>query len=125
MFPSRYFNPRYWAKRYWSKAPSTAPGTVPLTLLTRSRSTTFITPNFSPTPDCVNAFEGRIELDFATLGLLNDSSTAVLGQLYPIARFEGIIDSTGLSFEGLLTDEIAFNGIRTDIIGFQGILCNC
>ena len=79
-FSSSSFGPSAFSGDAFDIADAVSPG-VPLTLLTRSRSTTFITPNFSPTPDCVSAFKGRIQLDFAALGLLNNSETAVLGQL--------------------------------------------
>jgi hypothetical protein len=123
-FSSGSFDPLAFSGDAFDLDAVVSPG-VPLTLLTRSGSNTFVLPNFSPTPNCFTAFSGEIDITAAYQGLLNDSSTAVLGQLYPIARFEGIIDASSTAFNGLLTDNEPFNGSLTDKAGFQGIICNC
>jgi len=101
MFAARYFNPRYWAARYWAKIGKTL------------------------TPDCFAAFqgeitpsegfEGEIELNLAVNGFVNDSDTAVIGTIYPVARFEGTIDPS----------DTGFNGTITDKDGFDGTICDC
>ena len=45
MFPTRYFNPRYWAKRFWPKVGATS--SIPLGVVSQSKGTAFLIPNFS------------------------------------------------------------------------------
>lgn len=78
-----------------------------------------------PSPDCFVAFqgqitpsegfEGEIELNLAVVGIINDADTAVIGAIYPVARFEGIIDPR----------DTGFNGTITDKDGFIGKMCDC
>ena len=78
-----------------------------------------------PSPDCFVAFQGEItpeagfqgeiELNLAVNGFINDDPTAVIGTIYPVARFEGIIDSS----------DTGFNGTITDKDGFIGTMCDC
>lgn len=102
MFASRYFNPRYWAERFWAKVGGSA-----------------------PSPDCFAAFQGEItpesgfqgeiELNLAVSGFINNEAIAVIGTIYPVARFEGIIDPS----------DTGFNGTITDKDGFTGTICDC
>jgi hypothetical protein len=78
----------------------------------------------APSPDCYVGFQGAITdsagyvglvtSSIGYTGLIADTATATQGHIYPVARYQGIIDSTGLSFEGQITDKD----------GFEGVICN-
>jgi len=79
----------------------------------------------APSPDCILAFNGKIQesvgyqgliddTSTAVVGLINDEATAVYGTIYPQAAFTGEI-----------TDREGYVGEVTDKAGFKGVICEC
>lgn len=106
MFPKRYFTLRYWTERYWSKGSQPPPSSQDLIAITKSKSNTFVIPNFNPTPDCFIGFIGTI--------IDADEALGFVGTITDTTAFVGSIDAT----------DAGFNGTITDINGFRGDICH-
>ena len=87
------------------------------------------------TPDCYAGFNGQITGRSSYLGAIDDSSTAVIGEITQTLAVTGIVtDRAGFSgqlkasagYHGKLDDaDIGFRGDITDKQGFNGELCGC
>ena len=102
-------------------------------VFTASYSITSVAP--IDTPDCYAGFNGQITERSSYLGVIDDSSTAVIGEITQTLAVTGIVTDRAVSigqlkasagYQGKLDDsDTGFRGDITDKQGFNGELCGC